>query len=67
MQTLSRSERPRVDQHDSKDKPVGVPADAREPTEDQLDEEAQLEQQVADPEAPGAQQSADQLADESRR
>lgn len=55
-----------MDQHD-KDKPVGVPADAREPTEEQLAEEAQLEQQAVDPDAPGAQQSADQLADESRR
>ncbi|OBJ48838.1 hypothetical protein A9W94_03490 [Mycobacterium asiaticum] len=63
---LSRSERPSVDQHD-KEKPVGVPADARDPTEEQLAEEAQLEQQAVDPDAPGAQQSADQLADESRR
>ncbi|WP_196772949.1 hypothetical protein [Mycobacterium asiaticum] len=55
-----------MDQHQN-DKPVGVPTDAREPTEEQLAEEAQLEQQNVDPDAPGAQQSADQLADESRR
>ncbi|WP_172827190.1 hypothetical protein [Mycobacterium asiaticum] len=44
-----------------------VPADAREATEEQRAEEALLEHQNADPDAPGAQQSADQVADESRR
>ena len=46
---------------------ASVPKDARKATEDQRAEEEQLEHQDTDPDAPGAQQSADQLADESTR
>lgn len=56
----------RVDQHPD-DHSAPVPKDARESTEEQREVEEQLEHAGDDPDAPGAQQSADQLADESRR
>jgi hypothetical protein len=47
--------------------PAAVPKDAREATEDQRAEEELLEHQEADPDAPGSQQSQDQVADETTR
>lgn len=55
-----------MDQQSDNDS-ASVPKDARKATEDQRAEEEQLEHQHADPDAPGAQQSADQLADETTR
>lgn len=47
--------------------PAPVPEDAREVTEEQRAVEEQLEHSTDDPEAPGSQQSTDQVADESTR
>lgn len=44
-----------------------VPEDAREATPAQREEEERLEHQDGDPDAPGAQQSQDQVADETTR
>jgi hypothetical protein len=43
------------------------PKDARKVTEDQREEQDQLEHQGDDPDAPGLQQSQDDIADESSR
>lgn len=48
-------------------RPASVPADARESTAAQRDQEERLEHQNGDPDAPAAQQSNDQIADESTR
>ena len=55
-----------MDQQSDND-PASVPKDARKATEDQRAEEEQLEHQGSDPDAPGAQQSQDQVADETTR
>jgi hypothetical protein len=47
--------------------PAPVPKDARKPTEAQREEERELEHQGDDPDAPGSQQSQDQLPNESTR
>jgi hypothetical protein len=47
--------------------PDPYPKDARKVTEDQREEQAQLESQADDPDAPGLQQSQDDIADESSR
>jgi hypothetical protein len=47
--------------------PAPIPEDARKATEYQREEQDQLEHQDADPEAPGSQQSRDDIADESSR
>jgi hypothetical protein len=44
-----------------------VPADARKPTDEQRDIEEKLEHRNDDPDAPGLQQTHDQVADESTR
>jgi hypothetical protein len=44
-----------------------VPKDARKATEEQREKEEQLEHQDVDPNAPAAQQSHDEVADESTR
>jgi hypothetical protein len=43
------------------------PKDARKVTEDQREEQDRLEHQGDDPDAPGLQQSQDDIADESSR
>ena len=43
------------------------PKDARKVTEDQREEQDLLEHQGGDPDAPGLQQSQDDVADESSR
>jgi hypothetical protein len=48
-------------------KPGPVPTDARKPTEEQRETEELMEHQNGDRDAPGAQQSHDQVADESTR
>jgi hypothetical protein len=48
-------------------KPRSVPTDAREPTEEQRETEDLLEHQNGDPDAPGLQQTHDNVADESTR
>ena len=55
-----------MDQQSDNDS-ASVPKDARKATEDQRVEEEQLEHQGGDPDAPGAQQSQDQVADETTR
>lgn len=53
-------------QHDDSG-PAPVPEDARKTTPEQRAEEELLEHQEGDPDAPAAQQSSDQIADESTR
>lgn len=48
-------------------KPRSVPTDAREPTDEQRETEERLEHRNDDPDAPGLQQTHDQIADESTR
>jgi hypothetical protein len=47
--------------------PDPYPKDARKVTEDQREQQDQLEHQGDDPDAPGLQQSQDDIADESSR
>jgi hypothetical protein len=47
--------------------PDPYPKDARKATEDQREQQDQLEHQGGDPDAPGLQQSQDDVADESTR
>jgi hypothetical protein len=55
-----------MNQHTSSD-PDPDPKDARKVTEDQREEQDLLEHQGGDPDAPGLQQSQDDIADESSR
>src|ERR1700734_2491160 len=59
-------ERSRMNQHTSSN-PDPYPKDARKVTEDQREQQDQLEHQGGDPDAPGLQQSQDDIADESSR
>jgi hypothetical protein len=47
--------------------PRSVPTDARKPTEEQRETEDRLEHRNDDPDAPGSQQTHDDVADESTR
>jgi hypothetical protein len=47
--------------------PRSVPADAREPDEEQRETQQRLEHLTDDPDAPGLHQTHDQIADESTR
>jgi hypothetical protein len=67
LEALSRlRERSRMNQHTSSN-PDPYPRDARKVTEDQREAQDQLEHQGDDPDAPGLQQSQDDIADESSR
>lgn len=55
-----------MNQHTSSN-PDPYPKDARKVTEDQREEQDQLEHLGDDPDAPGLQQSQDDIADESSR